>query len=49
MATTFRAARTTHRTATILLRLVVVALTVATAGIHARLGGLLFTLNASAT
>jgi hypothetical protein len=46
MTTTFRPATTTHRAATILLRIVVVALATATAIIHARLGGLLFTLNA---
>ncbi len=46
MTTTLRAATTPHRNATILVRLVVVALTVMTAVIHAGLGGLLFTLNA---
>ena len=46
MTTTFRPATTTHRSANLLLRVAVVALVVATAVIHARLGGLLFTLNA---
>ena len=46
MTTTFRPATTTRRAASLLLRVVVVALAIATAGIHARLGGLLFTLNA---
>jgi len=46
MTTTLRTATTSHRTATVLLRLIVVVLTLTTAGIHARLGGLLFTLNA---
>jgi hypothetical protein len=46
MTTTTSAVRTGHRSAVFILRIVVVALTLATALIHARLGGLLFTLNA---
>jgi hypothetical protein len=46
MTTSSSAVRGGHRSATILLRVVVVTLTLTTAAIHARLGGLLFTLNA---
>jgi hypothetical protein len=45
MTTTTRAT-TGNRSAVFILRIVVVALTLTTAVIHARLGGLLFTLNA---
>ena len=46
MTTTTSAASTGYRSAVFILRIVVVALTLTTAVIHARLGGLLFTLNA---
>src|SRR5687767_6353269 len=46
MATTLSTKTTSHPTAGVLLRLVVVGLTLTTAVIHAQLGGLLFTLNA---
>jgi hypothetical protein len=46
MTTTIRTSTTNHRAASFLLRLVVIVLTLSTAIIHARLGGLLFTLNA---
>ena len=46
MTTTIRASTTNHRAASVLLRLVVIVLTLSTAIIHARLGGVLFTLNA---
>jgi hypothetical protein len=46
MTTTTSAVRTGQRSAVFILRIVVVALTLTTAVIHARLGGLLFTLNA---
>ena len=46
MTTTTSAVRTGHRWAVFILRTVVVSLTLATALIHARLGGLLFALNA---
>jgi hypothetical protein len=46
MATVNSALRTEHPALAFLLRVVIVALTVATAAIHASLGGLLFTLNA---
>ncbi len=46
MATTLKATRSGHRSAVIVLRIVVVALTLTTALIHAQLGGLMFTLNA---
>jgi hypothetical protein len=46
MTTSLRTSTTNHGAASVLLRLVVVVLTVSTAVIHARLGGLLFTLNA---
>ena len=46
MATTLKSTGEGHRLAGIVLRLVVVALTLTTALIHAQLGGLMFTLNA---
>jgi hypothetical protein len=46
MATVNTALRTEHPALAFLLRVVIVVLTVATAAIHASLGGLLFTLNA---
>jgi hypothetical protein len=46
MATVNGALRTEHPALTFLLRVVIVVLTVATAGTHASLGGPLFTLNA---
>ena len=44
--TTLKTARAERHAPAIVLRLVIVALTMATAAIHAGLGGLLFTLNA---
>ena len=44
--TTYGTTRTGHRLALNVLRLLIVALTLGTAAIHAQLGGLLFTLNA---
>ena len=44
--TTYRTAADGHSTAITALRIAIVALTLATAYIHATLGGLLFTLNA---
>jgi hypothetical protein len=44
--TTCRTTEAGHRTAPVVLRLLIVALTLGTAWIHAQLGGLLFTLNA---
>jgi hypothetical protein len=46
MTTTTSAVRAGHRSAVFILRIFVVVLTLTTAAIHARLGGLLFTLNA---
>lgn len=46
MATTLKVTQNGHRSAVIVLRIVVVVLTLATALIHAGLGGLMFTLNA---
>jgi hypothetical protein len=46
MATVHSTLRIEHPALAALLRLVIVALTLATAAIHASLGGLLFTLNA---
>jgi hypothetical protein len=46
MATVHSTLRAEHPALAALLRLVIVALTLATAAIHASLGGLLFTLNA---
>jgi uncharacterized membrane protein len=46
MATVNGALRTEHPAFALLLRVIIVALTVATAAIHASLGGLLFMLNA---
>ena len=46
MTTTYRAHRSTHRMLSVGLRSIIVALTLATAAIHATLGGMLFTLNA---
>lgn len=46
MATVSRALRTDHPAVAFVLRVVILVLTLATAAIHASLGGLLFTLNA---
>ena len=46
MTTTYRTHRSTHQVLSVGLRSIIVALTVATAAIHATLGGFLFTLNA---
>jgi hypothetical protein len=46
MATAHSALRTAHPAFAILLRIVIVGLTAATAAVHASLGGPLFTLNA---
>jgi hypothetical protein len=46
MATTHTALRDEHPALAAILRSVIVALTLATAAVHASLGGLLFTLNA---
>jgi hypothetical protein len=48
MTTTYGAHRSTHRMLSVVLRSIIVALTLATAAIHASLGGMLFTLNAIA-
>jgi hypothetical protein len=46
VATTYKLQRTEPRVAVIVLRVIVVGLTLATAAIHSTLGGVLFTLNA---